>query len=259
MGTMRRTRIALGLLGTLAALGLAGCSAPEPTGTSAPASSLADEDLLCGGVSIPAEAVADRVPVDAMDEAERTALTTAMWDDGTPLASVTGGGWYRAHATGEVITVMRDAQTPTEETGPAMQPDRELLTVAWVGDATNVQPGWYVSQSSRCALTVNLGDLSVPAIALAAIPSPHSHDLSLTVTEVACNSGEDARGRITVVSVEESADQVRLVLGVTPREGMQNCPSNPATPFTVTLDNPVGDREVVDAGRVNPRPVPVGG
>lgn len=242
-------------MGTLAALALSGCSAPGSIGASAP--SLTQEDYLCGGVSIPGGAVADRVPVAAMEDAERDALAAAQWDDGTPLSSLADDDWYRANATDDTVTVIRDVETPNDPTWSAILPDREILTVSWVDGATNLPPGWYVSQSSPCALTVDLGDLQVPALALRTAPDPESRELALSVTEMACNSGEDAQGRIEVVSVEESADQVRLVLGTAPRGGVQNCPSNPATPFTVTLDDPVGDREIINASLVDPRPVTV--
>lgn len=209
---------------------------------------------MCGGVSIPGEAIADRVPIEAMEDGERDAFAGAQWDDGTPLSSF-ADDWYRANVTEGTVTVIRDVEMPNDPTWPAILPDRELLTVSWVAHATNLPPGWYVSQSSHCALTVDLGDLGVPALAVRAAPDPKSRELALSVTEMACNSGEDAQGRIEVVSIEESADQVRLVLGITPRDGAQNCPSNPATPFTVTLDDPVGDREILDASLVDPRPL----
>jgi hypothetical protein len=128
-----------------------------------------------------------------------------------------------------------------------------------VADATNLEPGWYLRQSSRCALSVDLGGLTVPEIALQSLPDPRSRELTLLVTESSCNSGEDADGRIEVVNIDETDDRVSLILGVRPRRGDQNCPSNPATPFTVTLSEPLGERDLFDAGLAVPRQLQVAG
>jgi hypothetical protein len=128
-----------------------------------------------------------------------------------------------------------------------------------VADATNLEPGWYLRQSSRCALSVDLGGLTVPEISLQSLPDPRSRESTLLVTESSCNSGEDADGRIEVVSIDETDDRVSLILGVRPRRGDQNCPSNPATPFTVTLSEPQGERDLFDAGLAVPRQLQVAG
>jgi hypothetical protein len=51
---------------------------------------------------------------------------------------------------------------------------------------------------------------------------------------------------------------VQLHVGVRPPEADSvTCPSNPATPFSVELSQPLGDRAIVDASVVPPRPVTV--
>jgi len=65
-------------------------------------------------------------------------------------------------------------------------------------------------------------------------------------------------GRIELVELTETADQVQLHVGVRPPEADSvTCPSNPATPFSVELSQPLGDRAIVDASVVPPRPVTV--
>jgi len=39
---------------------------------------------------------------------------------------------------------------------------------------------------------------------------------------------------------------VELVIGVEAPPGGQTCPSNPPTPFTIELDEPLGDRTLTD-------------
>lgn len=254
------TRIVPWLLGAgLTTLALSGCAAPasdvgpttSPTLSSTP--SAAGDGLLCGQLAISREAEEKRTPVSAMSEGERVPHSEALWDDGGLLDLPPDEGWYVATMTDELIGVMRDVEVGANPMSGDMPRDREVLTVTWVKDALDSPTGWYVSHRGTCALTVDLGDLTVPAIELHPPPDKTSRELRLQVTEQTCNGGEDAAGRIVVLSVDETDDQVSLVLGVRPRGGPQACPSNPATPFTVTLSQPLGEREVVDAALANPR------
>jgi len=249
-------KIASSFLGAaLVALALSGCatSAADVEPTAVPTPSAAGDGFLCSGLPISRDAVETRVPVIAIGEPGRIALSEAVWDDGSSLDLPPEEDWYVATTTDDLVGVMRDVEVEADPASMGILPDHEVLTVTWVEDATNLTPGWYVDKSDTCALTVDLGDLTVPAIKLQSPPDPMSQELRLLVNEETCNSGEDAEGRIEVVSLDETDDRVSLVLGVRPRGGMQDCPSNPATPFTVTLSEPLGEREVVDAGLADPR------
>lgn len=94
-------------------------------------------------------------------------------------------------------------------------------------------------------------------VTLADTPAPGDTSVDLLVHERGCASGESAKGRIELVELTETADQVQLQIGVRPREGDNNCLPNPPTPFTITLSRPLGDREIVDVSVVPPRPVTV--
>ncbi|PXA72795.1 hypothetical protein [Cryobacterium arcticum] len=246
------------LIVTLVVSGCAASAADvEPSNVATPF--VAGDDFLCDGLSIPGEALEDRVPLSAIDEAGRTALAEAVWDDGSPVGMPSGEGWYVATSTDDLVSVMRDVEVVADPVSPAIAPDREVQTVTWVDNATNLPPGWYGASSSRCALTVDLGDLTVPEVEFQSPPDPLSQELRLLVTEETCNGGDDAEGRIEVVSLDETDDQVDLILGVRPEDGVHTCPSNPATPFTVTLSEPLGAREVVDASLAAPRALKVRG
>jgi hypothetical protein len=247
----------LGVGAVLATLVLSGCAASaadvEPT-TSLPPVAIGD-DYLCSGQSISREAVKQRTPVSGIGEAGGIALAEAVWDDGAPLNLQPEDGWFVAMESEELVGVMRDVEVVPDPVSGGIFPDREVLVVTWLDDATNLTPGWYVSQSGPCALTIDLGDVTVPAVELEFPPDPESQELRLLVTEQSCNSGEDAEGRVEIVSIDETEERVSLILGVRPRDGTKTCPGHPATPFTVTLSQPLGDREVMDAGLVEPRPV----
>lgn len=81
---------------------------------------------------------------------------------------------------------------------------------------------------------------------LATAPQPDDTTLSLVVEERACSGGDTAEGRIRV-EVAVTDDEVRLDVSVVPKPGAHTCPGNPGTPHVVSLDEPIGDRLVVDA------------
>jgi hypothetical protein len=232
---------------------LSGCAAQVGGVAVEPTPAGVKDGLLCNRMPIPRQAIEDRVPLDAIDAAGRAALDQARGYEGDALQLAPEDGWYVVTSTDGLVGVMRDVAAVEDPVSPGAPRNRELLTVRWIDDATNLTPGWYVEQGGTCALTVDLGDLTVPTTELRSTPDPRSHELQLLVTEETCNSGKDAEGRIEIVRLEETDERVALVLGIRPRDGAQFCPSHPATPFTLTLAEPLGDREIVDAGLAEPR------
>ena len=254
--------IAFSRLGAvLVALALTGCagSAAETAPSTSPAPFVAGDDFLCSGLPVSREALDARLPLSEIDEQGRIALAEAVWDDGSPIDLAPEDGWYVVTSTDDMVAVMRDVDVVQDLVSPGIEPDREFQTINWVDDATNLAPGWYGWSGGRCALTIDLGEHTVPGIEFQMPPDPNSDELRLLVSEESCNSGKNAEGRVEVLSLEETDSQVSLVLGVRPRGGMQTCPGHPATPFTVNLSEPLGDREVLHAGLVDPRPLAVSG
>lgn len=82
-------------------------------------------------------------------------------------------------------------------------------------------------------------------VAPAADLDPATSSVPILVNETECASGRSAEGRIEV-TVEYGHDEVEFDVRVRPRSGAdQECPGNPTTPYTVELDEPLGDRSVV--------------
>jgi hypothetical protein len=258
---MEPYRLARGFGAAAIFLALAGCAPSGPTGdvteptptSSSVAGPSPTDTLLCAGISVSREAEENRIPVTEMGEHEGTALSEAVWDDGSPVEVPPDAGWYLAATEPDRVGVMRDIAVTTDPNLVGTPPDHEILTVSWIDNATNVPPGWYVAQSSQCALTIDLGDLTVPAMEFQSQPGPDSTELHLLVTERSCNSGKDAAGRIEIVSLDEADDRVSIVLGVQEQLDAQTCPANPATHYTVRLTEPLGTRDVVDGSLANPR------
>jgi len=249
-GALRRWS-PLGLVAAVA-LGLAGC-------TSAPAMEFSDSATYqCLGHTIDADVLAAATPVADLTGDAATMLAEAKWDDEQPLTLEDEGAWYLAAQTDDSLVIMRTL--PADEVGlhGAPNSDREILQVSRVTGATNLADGWYVMANGHCALTVDLGNLSVPEVALdpANPPEPAATELHLLVTESACNSGQPADGRVRLVSLIETADSVTVTIGVQPRFEAANCQANPATPFVVDLAAPIGSRVIIDGTRGAALPAP---
>lgn len=83
-------------------------------------------------------------------------------------------------------------------------------------------------------------------------PNPAATEIPLLVTEQACAGGTSAEGRIVVRQIEVTREVVTVDVVVIPLGGAQTCPSNPATLYTLTLDQPIGDRELAPAAGQTP-------
>lgn len=70
-------------------------------------------------------------------------------------------------------------------------------------------------------------------------------EIPLLIVEVECASGRDAVGR-TRVEVDYAEDAISIRALVQRLEGDQECPGNPPTPQTLELDEPIGNRELVN-------------
>jgi hypothetical protein len=75
--------------------------------------------------------------------------------------------------------------------------------------------------------------------------------------EQACHGGEDAEGRVEVVTMNQTDTSIELDIGVRPDTSSDawTCQTNPATPFTVELDQPLGERDILDIGVSPVQPV----
>ncbi|MCX6521134.1 MAG: hypothetical protein NTZ21_10765 [Actinobacteria bacterium] len=77
-------------------------------------------------------------------------------------------------------------------------------------------------------------------------PAASDSVLHLLATERECASGRPMDDRLIGPRVEETETAVRITFAVTPLPGDQNCPSNPATPITIALKAPLGQRAMIE-------------
>jgi hypothetical protein len=85
-------------------------------------------------------------------------------------------------------------------------------------------------------------------------PGPDATELHVLALEQACASGSSPEGRIMPPEVTMDATHVTVTIGVRRVEGFADCPSNPAWPMTVTLPEPLGDRQLLDGSVQPPSP-----
>jgi len=245
-------RGAMGGLAGVAALVVAGCAQISGAAFSEAGT------YQCLHWEIDGEVLAAATPVADLTGDAATMLAEAVHDDGSPLVLENEDDWYLAGQTDESVLIMRTVAP--QEVGLYGLPgsDHEVIEVSRLEGAPNAADGWYVMGHSFCPLTIDLGGLEVPTVTLdpAHAPDPAATELQLLVTETACNSGQPADGRVKLVSLVETEDTVTVTIGVKPKSGGANCPSNPATPFSVTLEEPIGDRTLIDGTRGVPLATP---
>ena len=88
-------------------------------------------------------------------------------------------------------------------------------------------------------------------------PTPDQRWLALMVTETACASGVSPEGRIQP-EVTYNTDTIIVTIRVKKLGGAQTCPGIAPTPYELQLDQPVGNRKVLD-GSVTPPSAPRSG
>jgi hypothetical protein len=79
-------------------------------------------------------------------------------------------------------------------------------------------------------------------------PTARSSSFPIEVMERECASGQPADGRIADPIVDYGEDAITVTIPVRRVEGSATCPGNPWTPFELELDEPIGDRLLLDGG-----------
>jgi hypothetical protein len=82
--------------------------------------------------------------------------------------------------------------------------------------------------------------------------SPQSTSIDVLVREMECASGRSADERIMDPEVGLGDEEVVITFRVTLRGGDQDCQGNPATPYTVELGEPLGERSLLDGAHDPP-------
>jgi hypothetical protein len=200
-------------------------------------------NVTCGGPAFPASVLSEAGNAEAGTGPEADALRALLQrPEAADLLPSTG--WRLAAHTGDTVVYIADVPARADE--PAFAD----VTLELVDGA------WGMFGFGQCRPVADVG----PGLGLAEFRvagherlTPETTELDVLVTERACNSGQDARGRIVEPAIILSADAITVVFGVIPRGGDQTCPSNPETPARLVLPEPLGDRMLLDGSSVPPR------
>lgn len=236
-------------------LTLSGCAGGGAQGSGGPPGSVLGEDTYdCMGFPVPASVLTDPVPATGLGPDGRAALAGVEVPPPSELGDL--AEWSVVTESPDRLVLVRALDEPQDLGGGDLR-THELLAVEVV-DASNVPPpGWALRAWTSCSFAVPGAGSATVTFDPDSPPDPTSAQVALLVTETRCNSGEDAEGRVEVIELRETADTVEVVLAVRPRDaGAADCQSNPPTPFVLELEDPLGDRELLDASVIPSRPVP---
>lgn len=251
---------------TLSACADTGAVGPTDVETG-PAAAAPDSEPAGGGSQ--AEQTTGGPEVEAAYRCNGPAYPESSWTGGGPASEIDHPGldalvddellagdepadldeWRVLQSDAERLTIARDIDDPAVSSHDIGH-THEVMSAERFPDV-----GWSMSQAGTCIPRLELEDLGTADVHLDGEVDPSAAHLHLLVIERACASGRDAHGLIRVVALDETDEEIRLVIGVEPREGDHTCPSNPATPVRVDLDAEVGDRDLVDASVLVTRPI----
>lgn len=220
------------------------------------ASQVADAATVnCGGSVYDPSALADAPPASSLPDGPAGAV-----DDVGAQAFDPSQDWKVVHHSDDRVDLVRELDEPFD-TGEGDVRTHESRTLERITAGINVPDGtWLLTSAAPCTQRLTTDDdLGEADLTLADTPAPGDTSVDVLVHERACASGRSAEGRIQLVELNETAEQVQLRIGVRPPDGDHTCQGSPPTPFTVELNGPLGDREIIDASVVPPRPVTVNG
>lgn len=119
----------------------------------------------------------------------------------------------------------------------------------------NGPDGWRVSGWGECgpslALPPGLNSASWVPDPEDPMPNAATRAFMALVTERECASGQPSVGRVVGPVLLVDAERVLVAFAVRALPGgFQTCQGNPSTPVHIDLGQPLGDRELVDAGHL---------
>jgi hypothetical protein len=231
------------------ALAVGGCgdSAP-PSGTAAPDCSAVIEPIdlryTCGEFSFPPGLVtAGLGNAEQANDPAAAALRAHLAEDGPEEDFLPNTGWH--------LVGMDPGKAEFVAIVPGGDPGWATVSVERSFEGWNVT-GWGECRP-RIDLAEGLGPAEWTFDPAGLQPGPATQVFEALVTELSCNSGQPADGRVIGPEIVTSADTVLLIFAVRPRPAeFQTCQANPTTRVTVDLGEPLGARKLFDGGRLPP-------
>jgi hypothetical protein len=158
-------------------------------------------------------------------------------------------GWIRAVQTPRTVVFLNDVR-PEPYDFPFQEVSFSLRDGRWRWDGGGdcrprmVEPGFSEAEWSI--------DRENP-------PVSDSSEISIMVTQMACSSGESVPVEDIKVTLIERDDAVAVGVVAEPSKGSQTCPGEEPTPYQVHLQEPLGQRHLVNNAVFVPRMADRGG
>ena len=115
----------------------------------------------------------------------------------------------------------------------------------------NTGDGWRASDFGRCEPEVYPDGRSPARWTLKQEPEPSDTELTIRATELACSSGRELTADNTQADVVYKQDEIAIIISADPLKA-GDCIGNVPSPLTVDLEEPVGDRDLLDASTYPP-------
>jgi hypothetical protein len=230
---------------------LTGCSNDSTeVGTRDAASSASalgsDEPLVgCGSFAYPPSAFDGPLGAELADDDAAEALR-GLIDDPDGIEGIPKSEWRRLYDKDDIV-VFGSGEPLNDGT------EQGLVEVALKEDGDGF--AFYQSEYG-CTPLAQVPDRSVVKFVIAEGegPGPESTALEVLVTEMQCTSGAPVDDRLGQPLVRYGPTTIEVLLTATPLEGESfNCIGNPPSPTTLHLDEPIGERRVLDLSSYPPR------
>ncbi|MEV4774316.1 hypothetical protein [Microbacterium sp. LWH12-1.2] len=244
---------------------------PEQSAESPPTALTVPETVLCGGrgildVWISVDRLVDQRA--ATELGPRAAAAVQRQDLGPNASGVAfdslPSDWFIGEESADRVILLQRLPLPdgltADDPGAVALPDYSMRLFLIDPPVPADLRNWFPVFENECSFEIPLQDLRIPDLMIDdALKDPAATHLDLLVHERECTSGRSAEGRIKVVALRETADRIELAIGIRPPDGsgVATCVGNRPTPFRLALSSALGDRDVVDLGRVPALPVPV--
>lgn len=225
-------------LGSSVATSTLAPGSPDPSPSRAiellapPALEPEDIRLSCGSpLPFGAEALGGARSAEQADHPAAAALRKLLRESSLPRR----GGWQ--------VVVLSDTSALFLLPEPR---DREAPF--WSAEFENQAGTWNYVRSGQCALQPIFEDLEAASWQLAPGQqiTPETRTFDVLVTASGCSSGERPDGRIAPAAAIYQETSVTVIFGARPLPGAQTCQSAPPAMVTLRLDEPLGDRQLLD-------------
>lgn len=243
----RPKRWHIGLLVTVTMLVVVACGAAGTAGTTVPTDtsppSADDLRVFCGDVDLGTPAAME-LPDTPLDDEATAALNEAEQEIGEDLVSLYT--WTVAETSDSRLVLFGAAKEP------------ELAEIPYAHALlTHDGSGWKLASLGQCRITVDALGFGPARVVLNpdSEPDPESSEIDIWIQERACANGQAPTDRDIVPVVGADEQRIVITVLVEPVEGNATCPGNPWHPVTVTIDKPLGDRQIFDGVTVPPEPL----